>query len=440
MRKIYLSFLFIGILAFTAKSQVMWDNFQDVRKGTYGFINGSFIPYFGNPDQTGNTSITCASYTRNAAETFDVIILDEPMADLSDYVGGSKQMSIDVWSPAAGTTIQITLENSTTALPDNFPAGRHSVYLTTTTVAAAWETLTFTFDNQPDAGVPNTDVDRMVLLFNPNSNTNDTYFWDNLMGPEFANDPCEGAVPNANVLNDFECNQNVSYTFSHSGINFRREPNPDTDGNESPFVARYQRNNGEENDVIIGRFDGALSLNENSTMELDVWDPAGGTTVIVSLQAANGDVILEMQAETTVAAQWETLSFDPSSVFEATNIEQFVILFDPGNFSGLTYYFDNFTVDGGLSINEVEPLAAFNAFPNPVKDVVTFSYNLTQSSDVQVSIQDVTGKTILVENFQGQGAGSQQINLDMSEYNSGIYIYSISTDTNRSTGKLVVTE
>jgi len=439
MSKLYLSFLFVGLLGLSASAQTTWDNFEDTRKGTYGFINGTLIPYNENPDQSGaNTSLVAASYTRNAAETFDVIILDAAMADLADYISGTKQISIDVWSPAAGVPIQITLENSETALPDNFPTGRHSVYLTETTVAQQWETLTFSFSEQPDAGVPNTEVDRLVLLFNPNTNTSDQFFWDNLEGPELANDPCEGVTSDPEMLNDFECNQNVNFVFSHSGTNFRRILNPDESGNPSPYVAQYVRNGGEESDVIIGRFNGPLLITENTSIELDVWDPNAPTAVVVSLQAANGDVIIEMSAETSVSGQWETLTYDPTPAGTPTDIEQFVILFDPGNFSSNTYYFDNFQATNLVGLEEFEPFTDLTTFPNPASDDVNFSYNLENTSDVQLAIQDVTGKVVVLENYPQQSAGNQLLNLNVGQLNPGIYLYSLTSDSRRSTGKIVV--
>lgn len=441
MTKIYLSLFLIALTSAGIQAQQTWDNFEDIRKGTYDFISGTFIPYNENPDMSGaNTSRTAAKYTRNSAETFDVIVLDARMADLTDYLSDTKQMSIDVWSPEAGKTVQITLESTETAAPDNFPTGRHSVYLTQTTVAGAWETLTFSFDTQPDATVANDNVDRIVLLFDPNSNNADEYYWDNLNGPELEDDPCEGVEPTPGVLNDFECNQNVKYTFSHSGINFRREINPDMNINESAYVARYARNGGEENDVIIGKFDGALELQPESKIELDVWDPNAPTEVIVSLQTDNGDLILEMTASTSVSSEWQTLEYDPIEASGSTDINQFVILFDPGNFSGLTYYYDNFEVTGTVGVSEIDEFAEFTVFPNPSTDIANFQYNLESSADVNLVIQDITGKVVYQAQYNSQSAGQHQIELDVTQFNSGLYIFNINTENLRSTGKLVVSK
>jgi hypothetical protein len=430
-----MSFFFVS----NVTAQQVWDNFEDIRKGTYGFINGSFIPYNENPDQTGvNTSQVAASYTRNAAEQFDVLILDGQMADLTDYLSGAKQMSIDVWSPAPDVTVQITLENSGLAMPANFPVGRHSVYLTTTTVAQGWETLTFSFDNQPDATVPNDMVDRIVLLFAPGTNTGDTYYWDNLTGPELANDPCESVIPDPDVFNDFECNQNVNYVFSHSGINFRRVVNPDQTGNTSDNCATYTRNGGEEFDVIIGFFDGNLALAETDRIKLDVWDPSAPTEVIVSLQNTNNDVILEMTATTSVSSAWQTLTYDPSSVIAATDIAKFVVLFDPGNFTSDTYFFDNFEIGLASNVNDLNEVISFSTFPNPSQGVTTFRYELKSAADVNLSIYDVTGKMVTQILGGNQPSGEHQATWIADDISNGIYFYTLSVNGQIGSGKIVL--
>lgn len=438
MKKLY-PLLLTLLVAGGLNAQTVWDNFEDSRKGTYGFISGSFIPYSQNPAPGGsNSSLVAASYTRNSAELFDVIILDGQMADLSDYLSGAKQMSIDVWSPAAGTTVQITLENSVLAEPANFPTGRHSVYLATTSVASQWETLTFSFDNQPDAAVANDNVDRIVLLFAPNTNTGDNYFWDNLSAPELAEDPCDGVTPDASVLNDFECNQNTDFTFSHAGVNFRRVVNPDMGGNPSDYAATYTRNGGEEVDVIIGRFDGNLDVASDSRITMDVWDPNAPTDVIFSLQNIMGDIIIEMATTTSTSGAWETLEFDPSPVFESTDIAQFVILFDPGNFTADNYFFDNIEISGSSSVEELEKVVSFKAFPNPTQGVTNFQYELESSANVQLSIFNTTGQEVAQLINQKQTAGAHSIQWLADNQTTGLYFYTLTIDGKTATGKIVL--
>ncbi len=438
MNKVYYLFFALLFLASSASTQILWENFEDTRKGTYGFINGTFIPYTENPDKMGNTSLVAASYTRNAGETFDVLILDAAMADMADYISGTKTMSMDIWSPAVGKTIQITLENDQLAQPANFPTGRHSVYLATTTVANGWETITFAFDSQPDATVANDNVNRVVFLFDPNTNNGDTYYWDNFNGPELANDPCADATPDPTILNDFECNQNVDFVFSHSGINFRRVSNPDQMGNASPYAATYTRNGAETFDVIIGFFDGNLALNSNSTISLDVWDPNAPTEVIVSLQNAANDVILEMTAMTSTSNAWQTLDYDPSSVAAATDIAKFVILFDPDTNTSDRYYFDNFVQGTSTAVEDLVEVTDFQVAPNPSQGMTNFQYDLQNSGEVNLSIYDLTGKAVEVLVRENQNTGTHQATWDATTAPNGIYLYTLSVNGKVASGKISV--
>lgn len=448
MQRIYTLIFTLIIIASSVQAQVVWDNFEDTRQGTYGFINGSFIPYFENPDKTGNTSQVAAQYTRNAGELFDVIILDAAMADLSDYLSGTKQMSIDVWSPNAGTVVQITLENDVLAQPANFPTGRHSVYLATTTVANGWETLTFTFDNQPDATVANDNVNRIVLLFAPNTNTGDTYYWDNLNGPELANDPCDGVPNNGEVLMDFECQQNVNFTFSHSGVNFRRVLNPDPTGvNGSDYAASYIRNGGEEFDVIIGRptFNGSsgasVQILSGDKILFNVWSSAA-TNVRLSLQSNPDDgnpatEIIGVDAMTSGSSTWETLIYDVSSA-AGTTMNQIVILFDPGNFTADQYYFDNLEFGDPLAVEDLEEVVSFEAFPNPSQGLTTFKYELETSAKINLSIYDMTGKMVAEIVDANQASGSHQATWTANQNPDGMYFYTLSVDGQTASGKIIL--
>lgn len=425
----------------TANAQITWENFEDQRKADYFFVSGTFIPYYENPDQSGNTSLIAAQYTRNPSEQYDVIVLEGAMADLADYTAGSKQMSIDVWSPRVGVTVQITLENNQVAEPANYPAGRHSVYLATTSVANQWETLTFSFDNTPDPAVTNTEVNTMVLLFDPGTNTADTYYWDNLVGPELANDPCEGVAANPYILNDFECHQNVRYIFNHSTINFRRLPNPDPNGaNTSSHVATYTRNAGEEFDVIIGRL--ADDFPESDHFTIDVWSENAPVDLLLSFQNDDGSgapvVIQEATATINQASTWQTLNFNlPGSVTRA-QANNFVMLLDPGNFTSYQYYFDNFTAGSAAGIEEVLEVNTLKQYPNPAKGHTTFEYELTQTAHVNLSIQNQLGQTVKTLVDTKQVVGTQKLTADLANIPTGMYFYTLTIDGHSISNKLII--
>jgi hypothetical protein len=440
MRKIYSTLLLTAALSMGVQAQTLWENFEDVRKCTYFFENGVFIPYQLNPDPSGvNTSQVAAEYVRDPGAPFDVIVIDNPMLNVTDYITGAKQMSIDVWSPAAGTTVQITLENSTLALPANFPTGRHSVYLTSTQTSMAWETLTFTYFEQPDPSVASDNVDRMALLFNPNNTTNETYYWDNLNGPELVSDPCAVVDTNEDILNDFECQQNINFIAASSPSALRRVPNDDQSTNPSETVGTYTRS-GNVDDNFIARTDGALQLNGNTTqIFMDIWDPNAPSIVIFSLQTSTNDLILEMVAQTSVSSGWETLTFDIApEIIDNTDIEQFVILIDPGTATTDTYFFDNIVIPGLTSAEDTKFLSDLKAYPNPAADVVTLEYNLVASGNVNISLTDITGRVIENRIFNNQPNGTFRMDFNTSSYANGIYLYNINVSGQNHTGKIVV--
>ena len=445
MKKVYLLFFTLMLAALTTFGQSSWDNFEDTRKAFYSFTHGVFVPYTGNPDTVGNSSPVVAKYTRNAAETFDVIILDgtAPFENLSSYLDNSKQMTIDVWSPAAGTQVQITLEDTTLAKPANFPTGRHSVYLDTTTVDNAWETLTFTFSNRPDATVPDTTVNRLVLLFNPDSNTDDTYYFDNVVGPAFNPDPCDGVSPSDSILNDFECNQSAFITFNH-GQSLRRIPNPDASGaNMSDYVASYTRNPGEEFDVIVGGFQQPLMLEDTNAIRLMVWDAAAPTEVRLALQYNDGDTTVEVSAvsaSTSAASQWEELEFRFGDLSDTT-VNAFVLLFDPGDFTSGTYFFDNMSVVSGQELVGIEDfleVGSFSVFPNPSQGITQFSYELKSSGNISIEIFDLAGRKMATV-FEGfQTVGKHEAIWNASDLPNGLYLYQFNINNQSKSGKILI--
>ena len=428
-----LLFTLISVLfTLTGNAQMVYEDFNQNRLVDYFFTSGVFIEYEANPGpSTANNSPTVGRYVRNPAETFDVIVMDlSNMQDLGDYLNGTKQISLDVYSPAPGITVQVTLEDTNTATSTNFPVGRHSVYLGTTTTTNAWETITLSFDNQPDNSVANTDVERFVLLFNPNSNTDDTYFFDNVNGPELQNNPCGGVTADPFIFNDFECQQNVDYTFKHGFM--ARRPNPDPSGfNTSDYVVQYDRNAGELDDVIVGSFSGPLDLTVNNQLQFQVYDSDAKSVIELSLQNGAGNDIMTLKDSTGSSNTWETMVYDFSAISAATDVEQFVILYKRGTASFATVYFDNFEAVEpdpiGISENNENTLG-MEIYPNPTQGLTNLRYELDRPGQVTLSVHDITGREMIQLNQNNQSAGQQQMTFDASQLPAGVFLVTLQTE------------
>ena len=253
---IYATVLLITITSCSVFAQVTWDDFDSPGIINYSYFDGvGFNQEFTNPSTGGiNSSAVCASYDRNSGTEYDVIVIQPSgtaiIDTITDYVSGTKKMSLKVFSPEAGKKVQITLEDNTVAGPTNYPSGRHSEYTATTTTSNEWETLTFTLVNQPDASVSDGAINQMVVLFDPGTFNSDNYLFDDLMGPELYN-PCEGVVAEPSIIDDFECQRNLNYSFANG--TFTVESNPVKTGvNTSETCGKFRKFTPPLNDGAFG--------------------------------------------------------------------------------------------------------------------------------------------------------------------------------------------
>jgi beta-glucanase (GH16 family) len=157
------------------------ENFDDAAVISYDGSVGVMQENINNPMPNGvNNSALVGRYTRSDDDLFDNMTysIDNPF-DISGFVPGDTKFQMNIYTSAPiGTNIILQLENSNTATPSNYPTGRHSRYQIETTKQNEWETLVFDYFDRPDAAVLEANVDQILLLFSPNSFTNDVYYFD----------------------------------------------------------------------------------------------------------------------------------------------------------------------------------------------------------------------------------------------------------------------
>jgi hypothetical protein len=442
-----LLFLILTLPLFS-NSQVLWDDFEQTRVGYYDFVHGGMTTRFPNPDllSTVNNSNLCAQYVRNPGELWDVLVLiaNGSINDVSDYVSGSKTMSIDVFSPLPGIPIQITLEDSSIAGATNYPDGRHSIYLGVTTLSNEWETIELTFDSRPDVNMSDDGLTSVILLFNGNTNTNDTYYFDNLYGPEFTNQ-CDGQVLNPAVnLSDWDCNWNLgicpsgtpctSFDYVSGWLNQGYNPDNSTINN-SKYSGEYTRNpdaNGE--DVLVSYFsEGALDLSVNKYFNFKVYGPP--RPIYVSFQDDNNNEIYAYNSALSSNNQWQQFSVDLSSV-ASQSITRFVMFIDQGVVNWDLYFLDDFNLSSTpLLINEINESNYISVFPQPAKNSLNIQVKLNNSEINTLDLYNSQGK-ILSSNVLNKN--DENINLDVSQFKSGIYFIKVHSKNNLYTKKVQI--
>lgn len=158
-----------------------FENFDEPATAVLASTTGTLTEVTNPAPNSINGSTISGKYDRNNQEQYDLIVYNvSNITDASEYVSKSKKFYIDVYTDApVGTEIILQLETAD-ATASNFPGGRHSRYVTAIKENSNWHRLEFNLLDQPDISASNTAVEKMILLFNSNSFTADTYYYDNL--------------------------------------------------------------------------------------------------------------------------------------------------------------------------------------------------------------------------------------------------------------------
>ncbi len=420
-------------LARPASAQTLLDNFETTRQLGYPNNTGVLTQNQANPGtNTVNPSPTCARYVREVTNSYDILVMKPAaapgrFASVADYAAGTKRIRIKFYSPAAGIPVQLVLQNGAKS-NNGYPNGNFAGdFLATTTVANAWETLTFTFTaggpGSFDPTVTATDADQLTMLISPDSKNGGTYYFDDVTGP----DPAAGTggtTPVSSILLDnFETTRQLGYPYN-SGVLTQNQANPAVNaGNPSPTCARYVRDVTNSYDILVmtpstapNRFGNVSGFAAGTQrISLKFYSPAVGVPVQVVLQNAaksntgypNGKYLGDFNATTTVANAWETLTFtfaaagpgnfDPTMTAE--DVDQLTMLIAPDSKNGGTYYFDDVTGPGfrtALATRRVSsPVAAFApAYPNPTRGMTYLPFNLEKAATVSLAVYDGLGRRV----------------------------------------------
>ncbi|MES2656616.1 MAG: T9SS type A sorting domain-containing protein [Bacteroidota bacterium] len=78
------------------------------------------------------------------------------------------------------------------------------------------------------------------------------------------------------------------------------------------------------------------------------------------------------------------------------------------------------------------------AFPNPTSNDVTIAFNLKSSKNVKISILNLLGQEVINVANDKFAAGSNEVKVDVSNLNAGVYFYSMTVDGVSQAQKLVI--
>ncbi|RQO58453.1 hypothetical protein DBR47_12120 [Paucibacter sp. KBW04] len=273
----------------------------------------------------------------------------------------NKKVTLRVYSPAVGEVMMLKVENAADA----------SVFMESqvkTTVAADWETLTFDFANPSNGSFDASKTYNRVSIFphfGAKVAADTSYLIDELNYQTVQPSGNTGSCTSASGL---QC-----YSFSESGMGFApfggaltaslaSDPVASTPANDvAKFVVAAGDPGWAGATVKPASAMPALVFGSSKLVTLRVYSPAAGRVVLLKFEnSANSGQNFQIAAKTTVANQWETLTFDyaalgtgdagsfphASGIYDAALSYNMVSIFpdfatsDPKPHGAGTYYFD----------------------------------------------------------------------------------------------------
>ena len=317
-------------------------------------LNYSFVDFgnaqstvISNPDPSGvNTSSTVGQSVKfNGSEVWagSFLTIDEPV-DFSSL----NNIAVDVWTSEIGEVVKLKLENS--ANPDI-----NTEVDMTTTVNQGWETLIYDFS----ASDLSQEYDRVVIFFDFGNSGDDTsYYFDNIR-------LSLPAVSNFTTVEDFQGDLPGNFSFGGvEGVQLVSNPNP-TGVNTTSTVMQFTKTDGAEVWGGMGfAVNGVINFNGTNQIKINSYAPEAGKVVKVKLETIEGNVdglTYEFDMTTTVANQWEVLTYDFSAAPDLDYIS-FIVFYDFGNQNAGVYHFDEVQVGLGEYIPTDAPSIAIENF------------------------------------------------------------------------------
>lgn len=393
------------MFAFAMNAQYIYNDFDENQNETFnGWPNLPTI--VANPDVSGiNTSANVAEWVRSTEQWAHVYC---ELPGKIDFSTGTV-FNVKLHTPIA-CTVLFKLEDKND--------GSISTELSTdVNDVNTWVQLSFDFtDGESDK------YDKITIFFDFSSTTDNTFYFDDVTGPEYIEgDPGQ----QVDLPVTFE-DPDVNYMLTDFGGNSSEIVVDLTD--ETNTVAKTIKTDGAETwaGTTVGGaagFANPIPFTETfTTMSVDVWSPAAGYPIRLKVEdASDGTISVETEDTTTVAMGWETLYFDFTNNMEGTpaldlanTYNKASIFFNFGTSGGdageLTFYWDNmyFLDNTGIINNEFETLSIY---PNPAVDVL---YLRNAANINNVAIYSVNGQMV----YSAEKAGNS---IDLSNFTSGIY-------------------
>ncbi len=132
--------------------------------------------------------------------------------------------------------------------------------------------------------------------------------------------------------------------------------------------------------------------------------------------------------------EWGYYELDLSS-YEGKSIQ---VMFEFESGGGNNIYLDNFKVSAQVGIGEKVGLNNFSIAPNPMTDVAQISFDVKESTNLNISLYDLTGRKVQQLADKQFVSGTHNVAVEKRNLPSGVYLVSIGSANGNSVHKLII--
>ncbi len=149
-------------------------------------------------------------------------------------------------------------------------------------------------------------------------------------------------------------------------------------------------------------------------------------TLVRELVAADMETgSLSTAAFTPAGGEWKKFNIDLSAYKTFTNCR---IRFELKSLKGNNIFIDEFSIAMPTGVEEqLKQNMQFAFYPNPAHNHATVSFTIAESELVEFTIMDISGRVVSRPAAQAYESGSHEIEMPLTELQSGIYLLQVKT-------------
>jgi len=152
---------------------------------------------------------------------------------------------------------------------------------------------------------------------------------------------------------------------------------------------------------------------------------------------------MDLKQQTNYKGSFTITTYDPITnepFYEIfTEIKNYGMIYAATHGRGIFRVEKYFTVgDEEYSENGISNDANLTIFPNPSSDNINVSFDLSDNSNVQLKVFDLSGKLMYSRNINSLSKGNQKVEVKVDSFSRGTYLLQLISGNKTSTAKLVI--